>query len=234
MKDRSKKQAFPPNGVHEMAVSATYKYLRKCKLCMHYEVYQCPEQNLRIPPTYIDNGHYPPGGHGVPQHLRAKLRQHLANRARAGPAGAAAEDQNLADAAPPNLAAGDPNLADAAPPNLAAEATPPGLTSTVTEHFETFYTMSTALVQQNAVLIEQNKDMLKQNAVLIEQNNNVSTQNADVLTQNAILMTQNIASLAMLTKLLETRSEATPTPSEIDAVLVCATSESFEPSGLGS
>ena len=186
---------------------------------MHYEVYQCPEQNLRIPPTYIDNGHYPPGGHGVPQHLRAKLRQHLTSRARAGPAGAAAEDQNLADAAPPNLA---------------AEATPPGLTSTVTEHFETFYTMSTALVQQNAVLIEQNKDMLKQNAVLIEQNNNVSTQNADVLTQNAILMTQNIASLAMLTKLLETRSEATPTPSEIDAVLVCATSESFEPSGLGS
>ena len=227
-----------------MAVSATYKYLRKCKLCMHYEVYQCPEQNLPIPPTYFDNGHYPPGDHGVPKHLRAQLRQHL-NRARAGPAGAAAEDQNLEDAAPPNPAAGDPNLADAAPPNL-------GLTSTVTEHFETFYAMSTALLQQNAVLIGQNKDMLTQNATLIEQNVTLFDQNKDVLTQSAELLTQStilsnqihVLNLSMAhseeawqaaQSRLSSRSEeaaSNTASSDPDGVLVNANSEYYEPSGL--
>jgi hypothetical protein len=191
MKDRIKKHSFPPNGVHEMAVAKTHKYLMKCKLCKDYEVYTCSENNFRVPPTFLGLGQYPPGGHGVPEHLRVLLRQKLATGA--APAGAAAEAQNLADAAPQAiiervLLHGGTQPADMmlVRPYIegAAEATPP----TMTEHFETFYTMSTALAQQNAVLIEQNAVLIEQNAVLIEQNK--STPNPSESIDDAVIVNQ--------------------------------------------
>jgi hypothetical protein len=169
MKDRSKKVSSPPNGVHEMAVAKSHKSLRKCKLCKDFEVYTCSENNFRVPPTFLDLGQYPPGSHGVPEHLRELLRQKLAIGA--APAGAAAEGTLPAD-----MMLVRPYIEGAAEAAVA----------TMTKHFETFYTMSAALAQQNAVLIGQNAVLIEQNAVLIEQTSNPSESIDDAVIVNQI------------------------------------------------